>query len=70
MPKKKSNQESVKVTLASVKKEMAEPRMAPSVRMEEEKRQGTARVKKPTERHHQDLAKTFRVSRNSFQRNG
>lgn len=35
MPNKKSKKESGKVTLARVKKEMAEPRLARSVRMEE-----------------------------------
>jgi len=35
MPNKKSKKESSKVTLARVKKEMAEPRLARSVRMEE-----------------------------------
>ena len=70
MPNKKSNQESVKVTLASVKKEWRNLAWPHPSGWRRRSGRVTASVKKPTERHHQDLAKTFRVSRNSFQRNG
>jgi hypothetical protein len=46
MPNKKSKKEFGKATLARVKKEMAEPRLARSVRMEELKLEGHRKSRK------------------------
>jgi hypothetical protein len=46
MPNKKSKKESGKVTLARVKKEMAEPRLARSVRMEQLNLEGHRKSRK------------------------
>jgi len=48
MPNKKSKKESSKATLAMVKKEMAEPRLARSVRMDELNVEGHRKGRKAT----------------------